>query len=242
VNPINCAHCGISFIPDKSIRLYCSKPCYYAAARTRVEIQCAHCGKLTKKTPVDIGRGAKYCSLGCYWSASSTGRTRVYAKKYPNGRHVNVECQNCSAPIKIARSLYANGAGRYCSRDCYVDSLRTPHNTECEVCGKSFARQPGHRHVKRYCSWECRSIGMRGEGNPRWHGRNNAYRGWNWDADRIPALERDGYACRHCGSTDDLCVHHVTPWHLTHDNSLDNLLTLCRSCHSRVHYEDGRSE
>jgi hypothetical protein len=28
-------------------------------------------------------------------------------------------------------------------------------------------------------------------------------------------------------------VHHLTSWHETHDNSLENLITVCRSCHIR---------
>lgn len=43
----------------------------------------------------------------------------------------------------------------------------------------------------------------------------------------------DGYACRACGSTDDLTVDHVIPRAKGGGHELANLQTLCRSCNSR---------
>jgi len=65
---------------------------------------------------------------------------------------------------------------------------------------------------------------------------DNYYFGGNRDA----ALKRDNYTCQHCGTQDDLQVHHkdgkgtTTPKeHRNH--AIENLLTLCRGCHTRVH-------
>jgi len=74
-------------------------------------------------------------------------------------------------------------------------------------------------------------------------------RGPNWEQQRNLVLERDGHRCRHCGAperpdrTHD--VHHVQPFrtfgyvrgqndHHREANRLENLVTLCRSCHQRV--------
>jgi DEAD/DEAH box helicase domain-containing protein len=74
-------------------------------------------------------------------------------------------------------------------------------------------------------------------------------RGPNWDQQRNRARERDGYRCRHCGvperpdRTHD--VHHIRRFHtfgylpgknenFLEANRLENLVTLCRSCHRRV--------
>jgi hypothetical protein len=45
--------------------------------------------------------------------------------------------------------------------------------------------------------------------------------------------KRDGYECRQCGLDENLDVHHrdMNP----ENNKLDNLVTLCRSCHFKVH-------
>lgn len=56
---------------------------------------------------------------------------------------------------------------------------------------------------------------------------------------RIPAairaivFERDGYACKRCGSQFDLSVDHILAWSLGGSDDPENLQTLCRSCNSR---------
>ena len=55
-----------------------------------------------------------------------------------------------------------------------------------------------------------------------------------WRRMREIVRRRDG-ACQACGSTDSLTVHHVRSLHDAPDLALhlDNLVTLCRSCHGR---------
>ena len=52
-----------------------------------------------------------------------------------------------------------------------------------------------------------------------------------WRETRAKALQRDGYHCVQCGSTEELEVHHIKP---TGGNVLDNLLTLCQTCHAET--------
>lgn len=57
---------------------------------------------------------------------------------------------------------------------------------------------------------------------------------------RIKALERDNYTCQECKKTKnetELHVHHID-WSGKSedaDNNLNNLITLCISCHARLH-------
>jgi hypothetical protein len=57
---------------------------------------------------------------------------------------------------------------------------------------------------------------------------------------RMEILTRDGYRCRLCGaSTDDsphvsMEVHHIKPWEEGGISVPDNLITLCRLCHSGI--------
>jgi DEAD/DEAH box helicase domain-containing protein len=78
---------------------------------------------------------------------------------------------------------------------------------------------------------------------------NDGDRGPNWEQQRRKARERDGNHCRHCGAPErpdrSHDVHHLEPFrtfgyvrgqndHYLQANQLDNLVTLCRSCHQRV--------
>src|ERR1022692_3604553 len=47
--------------------------------------------------------------------------------------------------------------------------------------------------------------------------------------------ERDGWRCQKCGSSHDLQVHHILPRSKLGDDVAENLITLCNTCHCRVH-------
>jgi hypothetical protein len=56
----------------------------------------------------------------------------------------------------------------------------------------------------------------------------------SWGSTRLAVLERDGCSCQNCGTMDGFIdVHHIIPWKETHDDSMENLTTLCRACHRR---------
>jgi 5-methylcytosine-specific restriction endonuclease McrA len=56
-----------------------------------------------------------------------------------------------------------------------------------------------------------------------------------WNKIRIKVFERDGYTCQKCGKTKNevnrLDVHHILPIKAKGDDSMENLITLCRGCH-----------
>lgn len=64
--------------------------------------------------------------------------------------------------------------------------------------------------------------------------RNYSINGDDWDAIRNLILCRDEFRCQHCGKTDGrLHIHHKVPFMMSFDNSLNNLITLCPSCHTK---------
>jgi len=48
-------------------------------------------------------------------------------------------------------------------------------------------------------------------------------------------LKRDGWRCQQCGVRDKLHVHHIQPRSLMGDDAESNLITLCASCHEKIH-------
>lgn len=56
------------------------------------------------------------------------------------------------------------------------------------------------------------------------------------------AKKRDGYRCAQCGASDvELHVHHMTPLSQGGTSEIDNLITLCRYCHSPIHPRMGET-
>jgi hypothetical protein len=131
----------------------------------------------------------------------------------------------------------------------------------CKVCGEMFIPNKFKIDIQVYCGQVCQGKDMHimRTQKPGYHEQRAAYkREWwktntdekreknrfysyrsRYDGNYIPALERDNYTCVDCGETDrdKLDIHHKdhsgntdTPNH-----SLDNLETLCRSCHMKHH-------
>ncbi len=69
-----------------------------------------------------------------------------------------------------------------------------------------------------------------GKEHPQYQGGTNKHRGNSWSINRKKTLDRDK-VCKRCDSDKNLDVHHIIPYKLTQDNSLNNLMVLCRSCH-----------
>jgi 5-methylcytosine-specific restriction endonuclease McrA len=52
---------------------------------------------------------------------------------------------------------------------------------------------------------------------------------------RAKVLQRDGWRCQTCGSSDDLQVHHIRSRGRLGDDTDENLITLCADCHIDTH-------
>lgn len=50
-------------------------------------------------------------------------------------------------------------------------------------------------------------------------------------------LERDNHACKFCGSTYRLTVHHIRPVRMGGNHEPYNLVTLCPTCHNIIHQD-----
>ncbi len=58
----------------------------------------------------------------------------------------------------------------------------------------------------------------------------------SYESLRQQILRRDGFRCQSCGTMSNLEVHHKQfRSHSGHDSE-ENLITLCITCHARVHH------
>lgn len=164
-------------------------------------------------------------------------------------------CKVCDAEFTYYPS---NKKGVYCS-DC-VDSAdgllpeQYPKRIdrikkECLHCGSDIEVLPSQIEKQKrgfFCDLDCYgnwlSENVVGPEHRQWRGGGINY-GDGWWEVRRKALERDNYRCQVCGaSADDLGrnpdVHHIDPVREfdmpTEAPTIDNVVSLCRSCHRNV--------
>jgi predicted nucleic acid-binding Zn ribbon protein len=217
----NCLNCGkeILYFPSNP-RKFCSRKCKYEwKHRISLEIKkCPVCGRnFVRKRSLK----QKYCSIECRGKAR-----RIYKK-----------CLNCGKFFWAKRK-----DAKFCSYDCSV-TFRRAHMRKCIVCGK-----PIKSKNKKFCSYICMGIFYsdfyKGDRNPNWRGGLEKY-DLEWEINKLIALKRDKFTCQLCGKTScALQVHHIIPLSKAKNreevkrlNSLDNLITLCLSCHNKLHPE-----
>jgi len=115
----------------------------------------------------------------------------------------------------------------------------------CSDCGDDFVYKSGPQHrchdcqnthkVKRIHEW----LASDQERLKKY--TTKAKDNYNFSGNRAVAMERDKHTCQHCGCQNDLHVHHidgngVTTPKESRNNALDNLITLCRGCHTKEHH------
>jgi len=144
-------------------------------------------------------------------------------KKHTNGKSF---CdKNCLGAWKseAVGTVEHNSTGRKVS-----DEWRQTHSERMSGQNHPFYGQSRPAHSER----------MKGEDNPNWiPGPNPKSRGVNWDEQRKKSLERDEYLCCVCNNEAEV-VHHIVAFrdfnNYEEANKLQNLMSLCRSCHSYI--------
>lgn len=172
-----------------------------------------HKKRATSQTEWD--EQTQYCSRACY------GKSKALPA---------CTCEQCGQSYRpIGRSW---SAARYCSRACLTASQRKPLPL-CAMCGETC-----HKHGRRFCSPECKVAWYRGPAVYNYLGgqAREHYASAFWLERARLVRERDK-VCQHCGAESsvgkELHVHHVVPWRISHDDAVENLVTLCPSCHKR---------
>ena len=133
-------------------------------------------------------------------------------------------------------------------------------DVSCSICDETIRRKPYHvdQWEDHVCSHECLAklhqkkqsgedsvwYGVTGSDHPAWlggHGRS-VYDDHRWYRVRPNVIDRDDGSCVECGSKDNLHVHHLTPISRGGDKyNMDNLITLCASCHRTAHSNEDES-
>ena len=170
------------------------------------------------------------------------------------------QCKTCgtsfSKPHNVSKKIWQGR--RYCSVKCRTAQLPPPaHGSslllKCKQCNTEYRVKFASykRDGSRFCSRKCQALGM---------DRPKASQHWNWkggisDRDHLlrqtpqykewrnAVYKRDNWTCQLCCRKQKHPIaHHIKNFrvYVPLRFSVDNGVTLCRSCHKIVHQEIGR--
>lgn len=163
-----------------------------------------------------------------------------------NKKSITFRCDYCEKEFEVSPSRAKYSKVRFCSMNCWRNwQKQQREEKKCEICGKKFIVSPSLKN-RRFCSQECRdkwkSLTIRGVNHPNWRGGYRNPYGRGWATIRQAVLKRDKFRCRDCGEmfpSEQLHVHHKIPYVIVHRHDLNNLVTLCKSCHVKEEWNNG---
>ena len=184
---------------------------------------------------------------------------RFTSNKWRILRNGHQMCQACALAVKQRKDLTVGAVyGRLtvlcpsdragysvCECSCDAHTVREFNNQALlrgttRSCG-CLKSETGKRIADEYLSQY-----HHGENHPMWRGgispeRNRFEKTNAYKAFRKAVFERDGFKCRKCGSTDDVCVHHIRNYESNPElrTDVDNGACLCRTCHREFHHRYG---
>lgn len=250
-----CPTCGQEFDTAHGMRVHHAQ--MHDERLGVVDVVCENCGcEFEKRQDMAKQTEHHFCSDKCdgEWRQDA-----LAGQRSPRWSRVTVNCHWCGNNVEKERRKAQNHRN-FCSDECesawrseYFSSEITTVERACSICGELIERPPSQFYgAGQVCSDACKkeymSAQMSGENNHFWKGGSEGYYGPSWKKQRRKALERDGRQCVSCGCSEKdhqeehgegLHVHHVTPFRKfgleQHEtaNRLNNLVTLCRSCHQR---------
>lgn len=207
---------GLNRDGSRSKNIFCNRDCYegYRKAEQKKFIKpCDYCGE----DFYNRDKRSRFCCADC----------RLYGMK-----NDPVKCKNCGAVYCSIKSRCIDGMlsfisakMRTCSAKCHNDWIRNNPERKRKI-----------------------SEAFTGKKHPAWLGGLShdvlGRRGFNWKNHREKAIKRDGGKCVACGMDrkahkekygSDIEVNHIEPFRnfINHRdaNKLDNLETVCKSCH-----------
>jgi hypothetical protein len=209
-----CLQCGKSVTtPDKRHTKFCSKPCNYAYKR--VQKTCVICGQPFEVKKSEIDKLVTCRSEECK-KATKTGEHNPF-----HGRNHDEKAKS-----KISKANSKPHTEVECACGCGEKFELPPHRMKRDKKTDLFFLDRSH-------------MGKWLIGENHWNYRGgNIYYGDGWNKIAQAVRDRDK-VCQMCGKTPQengrgLDVHHKIPARVSQDNSMDNLIALCISCHQSL--------
>jgi len=239
-----CIQCNAEFKPVKKGQKYCSQACF-TESRQPEKWPCEYCGKPFSRQKGRNGQKPRFCSKPCFDSYRTAQRPL---------------CKHCGKVVP-AQAQKVNFCSMKCRRDYHKPDPRPCSNCGNIFSPIRYfyenSNNGGHKNNRRTCSDKCRdewkikvarsNVNHRknatGPDHHLWKGGTSVFwgRGPEWFRIAEKARDRDNRTCQHCGKSEfdngrKLDVHHIVPYHDINNsrraNRLQNLISLCQSCHT----------
>lgn len=172
---------------------------------------------------------ATFCSNDCYHK-SMKNVVRIDLRK-----RIMKKCLVCE---KEFETRFCHSRVKTCSKKCggiirrgsFPERLKEKIEKKCSNCSKLFKTLPSNKNI--FCSRKCflnlKSLNVK-------YPQKQRLQGSAWIKKRKIVIERDK-VCTVCKNNGDQ-IHHIIPYSISGDDSLENLTLLCRSCHLKIHLE-----
>ena len=255
----SCPTCGKGFGSSQYMKVHHAHA--HGESIAGVAVECDTCGTEFRRVPSSV-RERNYCSNECMGKGRSERYSGENHPSYKGGK-ATISCEHCGGDYEVwpAQTDESRFCSIGCKSEWQSEHVSgenhhqyTSIDVECVICGKVVTRKPSHvEYVDNvFCSQGChreyQSRHQVGENHHLYGGGRSEKYGPNWDEQAAKARERDGHKCQDCGAPQSdfdraLSVHHIMPrkkytdengnYDYERGNRLENLVTLCRSCHSK---------
>lgn len=188
-----------------------------------------HICKQCNNTFKDKRLYAKFCCLNCYHK-SMKGIEKIH-----NRKRVTKECLVCkkSFEVRVCHShvkTCSKKCGGIIRRGTYTKTFKHKVEKKCANCLKLFKTLPSNKNI--FCSRKCflnlKSLNVK-------YPQKQRLQRFSWIKIRREVIKRDK-VCTKCFKEGNE-VHHIVPYSISGDDSLENLTLLCKSCHLKTHIE-----
>ena len=201
--------------------------------------------------------GARFCSRACQGKWHSAHMSGESNPAWRGGMTTRI-CEQCGSTFRAEENRVRRNGARFCSRAC-VSKWQSEHRIgkngprwtgglltrTCEECGAPFEakRSLVARGCGRFCSSLCwgqwLSKHKAGQDSSQWRG-GLSFEPYGHEFNRQlkqAVRQRDNLTCQLCGRAENgqaHIAHHIN--YIKTDNNPDNLITLCRECHSKTNF------
>ena len=214
---LECCECKKEFKHTHPRVKYCSDDCrkmhkISLKENKTYKTQCRTCGKIFTSN----NKNKKYCCRGC----QSINYNRTNLKSNNN---ITVKCKVCDCVY-----LQKSENHIYCSVDCYNSENKDFSNNKFNQ--SSRITKSNYEYLVRFKVEELINRGIEGSKII-----STEYFDFGFTSTlKDKVKERDKWSCQICNSKNKLEVHHIIKVRHRGSSDLDNLITLCTSCHRSI--------